>query len=44
LISFETDAARTELERIRKQLTDEIMRVRERRAEQEKQLKLEVEQ
>jgi hypothetical protein len=33
-----------ELERIREQLTDEIIRVRERRAEQEKQLKLEVEQ
>jgi hypothetical protein len=33
-----------ELERIRDQLTEEIIRVRERRAEQEKQLKLEVEQ
>jgi len=32
------------LERIRDQLTEEIIRVRERRAEQEKQLKLEVEQ
>ena len=33
-----------ELERIRDQLTEEIRRVRERRAEQEKRLKLEVEQ
>ncbi len=33
-----------ELERIRDQLTEEIMRVRERRTEQEKQLELEVEQ
>ncbi len=33
-----------ELERIRDQLTEEIMRVRERRAEHEMQLKLEVEQ
>ena len=32
------------LERIRDQLTEEIIRVRERRAEQEKRLKLEVEQ
>lgn len=32
------------LERIRDQLTEEILRVRERRAEQEKRLKLEVEQ
>ncbi len=32
------------LERIRDQLTEEIIRVRERRAEQEKQLELEVEQ
>ena len=34
----------TELERIRDQLTEEIMRVRERRAKHEMQLKLEVEQ
>ena len=33
-----------ELEEIRNQLTEEIMRVRKRRAEEEKQLKLEVEQ
>ena len=33
-----------ELERIRDQLTEEITRIRERRAEQEKRLKLEVEQ
>jgi hypothetical protein len=32
-----------ELERIRDQLTEEIMRVRERKAEHEKQLQLEVE-
>jgi hypothetical protein len=34
----------SKLERIRDQLTEEIIRVRERRAEQEKRLKLEVEQ
>jgi hypothetical protein len=34
----------TKLERIRDQLTEEIIRVRERRAEQEKRLELEVEQ
>jgi len=33
-----------ELERIRDQLSEEIKRVRERRAEHEKQLELEVEQ
>ena len=33
-----------ELERIRDQLTEEIMRVREQRAEHEKQLEIEVEQ
>ena len=33
-----------ELERMRDQLNEEIIRVRERRAEQEKRLKLEVEQ
>jgi hypothetical protein len=34
----------TELERIRDQLTEEIKRVRDRRAEHEKQLEIEIEQ